>query len=140
MVPLASEPSPTAAHPHEALLRNAYASFARGDLPGFLALCTPDISFRVPGNGLLSGSHSRDAFLAKLGPAMQAVGGSFREEVQSILASEEQGAVVVAQQVQRDGKLHRWNCVHWWTIRGGRLSEFWEFVDDPAAFDAAWHA
>jgi ketosteroid isomerase-like protein len=124
---------------HEAILRDAYLTFAKGDIPGFLALCTPEITFRVPGDGLLGGHHSTEAFLAKLGPAMQAVSGTFREEVIRIAASGDEGVVLAHQQAERDGKVHQWNAVHWWRFRNGKLSEFHEFVDDPAAFERAWH-
>jgi ketosteroid isomerase-like protein len=126
-------------HPNESILRDAYAAFARGDVPAFLALCTPDISFHVPGTGLLGGSHTKDAFLAALGPAMAAVGGSFREEVVRLVANESDGVVHAAQRATRDGVERRWTAVHWWRIRGGKLAEFREFTDDQASFDAAWH-
>lgn len=126
-------------HANETVIRQAYAAFTRGDVPGFLALCTPDITFVVPGDGLLGGRHTKDQFLEKLGPAMQAVAGSFREEIVSLLAGADSGAVWASQQAERDGKTHRWNAVHWWRIREGRLAEFHEFVDDPAAFEKAWH-
>jgi ketosteroid isomerase-like protein len=127
------------AHPNEKLLRDAYAAFARGDVPGFMALCTSDITFRVPGHNLLTGTHARDAFFAALGPAMGAVGGTFREEIVRLVANDTDGCVVAAQQAQRDGVTHRWNAVHMWRITGGKLSEFWEFTDDERAYDAAWH-
>ena len=127
-------------HTNETLLRNAYAAFAKGDVPGFLALCTDHITFHVPGNGLLSGTHTKDGFLGKLGPAMEAVKGSFREEVVRVVAGDSQGAVVAAQGAERDGKAHQWNAVHWWRIENGKLAEFWEYTDDQTAFDAAWHA
>lgn len=124
---------------NETLLRNAYAAFTRGDIPGFLRLCTPDLTFAVPGDGLLAGRHTRDHFLEILGGAMQAVAGSFREEIVSLLAGDDSGAVMARQSAERDGKLHQWNAVHWWRIRDGKLAEFHEFVDDPAAFERAWH-
>jgi ketosteroid isomerase-like protein len=126
-------------HPHETILRSAYAAFAKGDLPAFFELCTPDITFRVPGSGLLGGHHTKDSFVAKLGPAMQAVGGTFREEVTRVATNDDGGAVLTRQQVERDGKLLQWNAVHWWRIRNGKLAEFHEFVDDPDAFERAWH-
>src|SRR5690242_13096692 len=126
-------------HANETILRNAYLAFAKGDIPGFLALCAPDITFRVPGDGLLAGDHARDAFLAKLGPAMQAVAGTFREEVVRIAATDEDGVVLAHQQAERDGKVHRWNAVHWWRFRNGKLASFDEYVDDSAAFERAWH-
>jgi ketosteroid isomerase-like protein len=127
-------------HPNETLLRSAYAAFARGDVAGFFALCTPDIRFYVPGAGLLSGFHSKEEFVAKLGPAMSAVGGSFREEVIRVIASDTDGCVLAAQRATRDGKEHRWNAVHLYRIDRGKLAEFREYTDDEAAFHAAWHA
>jgi ketosteroid isomerase-like protein len=125
-------------HPHETILRRAYLAFAKGDMAAFLELCSPDITFRVPGDGLLGGHHTRETFLAKLGPAMQAVSGTFREEVTHVATSDDGGAVLAQQQAERDGKVHRWNAVHWWRMRDGKLSEFQEFVDDPGAFERAW--
>jgi ketosteroid isomerase-like protein len=124
---------------HETVLRAAYAAFARGDVPGFLALCTPDIRFRIPGDGLLSGHLSRDEFLAKLGGAMAAVGGTFHEEVLGIAVSDDSGVALTAQRAERDGTLHTWSSVHWWRFRDGKLAELHEFIDDAAAFDRAWH-
>ena len=126
-------------HSHETVLRAAYDAFARGDVPGFLGLCTPDIVFNIPGSGLLSGRLSKDTFLVKLGEAMPAVGGTFREEVLGITVSEDAGAVLTAQRAERDGTLHTWHSVHWWRFRDAKLAEFREFVDDAAAFDRAWH-
>ena len=123
---------------NETLLRNAYAAFTKGDVPGFLALCAPNITFTVPGEGLLAGHHTRDEFFAKLGPAMGAVGGTFREEIVRLVAGDRDGVVWVAQQAQRDGKSYRWNAVHWWGITDGKLTSFTEFVDDPKAFETAW--
>lgn len=127
------------AHPNETLLRTAYAAFARGDVAGFFALCTPSITFHVPGDGLLGGRATKDEFLAKLGPAMGAVGGTFREEVVRIVASDTDGCVLAAQRAVRDGAERRWNAVHLYRIENGKLAEFREYTDDQAAFDATWH-
>jgi ketosteroid isomerase-like protein len=126
-------------HPHETVLRAAYDAFGRGDIPGFLAVCTADVTFDIPGDGLLSGHLTKDAFLAKLGPAMQAVAGTFREEVAGMTVSDDAGAVLTAQRAERDGALHTWHSVHWWRFRDGKLAELREFVDDAAAFGRAWH-
>jgi ketosteroid isomerase-like protein len=125
-------------HVNETLLRNAYAAFARGDLTAFEALCQPDFTLRVPGSGLLSGTHTWPGFLAKLGPAMQAVGGSLHEEVVRVAVTDRDGAVFAAQSVDRDGERLSWNVAHWWNIKDGKLAAFHEFVDDPAAFERAW--
>ncbi|HEV3193863.1 MAG TPA: nuclear transport factor 2 family protein [Polyangiaceae bacterium] len=127
------------AHPNAALLRNAYALFAKGDVPGFFALCTPNVRLHIPGKGLLSGSFTASEFVAALGPAMAAVAGSFREEVQRVVADDENGCVLVTQRAERDGKEHRWNAIHLYRIVSGKLDEFREYTDDEVAFEAAWH-
>jgi hypothetical protein len=82
---------------------------------------------------------SKDEFLAKLGAAMPAVGGTLRQEVLGITVSDDAGAALIAQRAERDGALHTWQSVHWWRFRGGKLAALCEFVDDAAAFDRAWH-
>jgi ketosteroid isomerase-like protein len=71
---------------------------------------------------------------------MEALKGSFREEVVRVVAGDSHGAVVAAQRAERDGKAHQWNAVHWWRIDNGKLAEFWEYTDDQTAFEAAWHS
>jgi ketosteroid isomerase-like protein len=126
------------AHPNEELLRSAYRLFAAGDIPGFLSLCTPDITFRIPGSNPLSGQHARDAFLGALGPAMERTNRTFRETVLHLAANDSDGFVLVAQQLERDGQLLRWNSVHRWSFQGGKLASFWEFTDDEKTYDLAW--
>jgi ketosteroid isomerase-like protein len=125
-------------HPNETLLRNAYALFAKGDVAGFLALCTPDIRFRVPGTNALSGEHGTSEFLAKLGPMMELTGNSFREEIRNLAANDSDGFVLAAQKVERDGRTYAWNAVHHYRFVGGKLASFTEFTDDQATFDRAW--
>ncbi|HZS39996.1 MAG TPA: nuclear transport factor 2 family protein [Polyangia bacterium] len=125
-------------HLHESLLRDAYAAFARGDIPAFIAMCTPDVVFRVPGQNRLSGTHDLNRFLAVLGPAMAATGNSFREEVLALFAGDARGVVVLVQQLERDGRNYRWQCVHEWRIRDGKLAEFVEYTHDETTFNAAW--
>jgi len=125
-------------HPNETLIRQAYALFATGDIPGFTALCTPDLRLRVPGKNALSGEHGWGDFLGRLAPALAAVDHSFREEVQRLAANETDGFALVTQQVTRGGRLYRWNTVHHWGIREGKLASFTEFTDDEATFNAAW--
>lgn len=125
-------------HPNEELLRTAYRLFAAGDVPGFLGLCTPDVTFKVPGANPLSGQHGRDAFLGLLGPAMARVNHTFRETVVHLAASDCDGFVLAAQQLERDGQILRWNAIHRWGFQGGKLASFWEFTDDEKTFDRAW--
>lgn len=126
-------------HANVKVLRDAYAAFAGGDIAVFLGFCTPEITFEFPGAGVLAGRHTKAEFLAKLGPAMEAVANTLHEEPLHFHAGDEHGFVVVAQRAERDGTQRAWTCVHWWRIRGGRLAEFHELIDDPIAYEATWH-
>ena len=123
---------------NETLIRDIYAAFQRGDIPAFLGMLAPGFTLDVPGTGMLSGKQSLDTFMGRLGPAMEVIRGSFREDPISIIGSGDEVAALMAHQAERDGKLYRWRTVQWWRIVDGKASEFTELVDDYAAFEAVW--
>lgn len=128
-----------AAHPNETLLRNAYAAFAQGDIEGYLAVCTDDFTFNVPGTTKVSGSFKgRDRFLQMLGTVMRLSGGAFEETVHDVLANDAHGVVLAVHRLSRDGAPKQYRTAHIYNIRDGRLVECWEQPQDPAAFADAW--
>ena len=90
------------AHPLEAIIREAYAAFGRGDLDGYLRPCTEDFTFNVPGRGAIAGTYRGKEGLDELArKAIETTGGSFHEEVEDVLANDHH-AVVLAR--------HRFTC------------------------------
>jgi ketosteroid isomerase-like protein len=127
------------AHPHEDLLRRAYADFARGDLDGYLRACTKSITFRVPGRSRLGGTYTRERFGPDLiGMVMEATGGTFRETVLDVIANDTRGVVLAHHEFERNGRTHGYNTAHFYRIDNGRLASFEEYPEDLYAFDAAW--
>ena len=127
------------AHPNEELLRTAYATFARGDVEGYLAVCTDDFTFNVPGQNQMAGSYKgRDEFLRLIGKVMELSGGAFQEEVHDVLANEEHGVVLALHRFEREGKPHEYRTAHVYHIRDGKLAECWEQPQDQQLFDDAW--
>ena len=127
------------AHPHEDLLRRAYADFARGDLAAFLNVCTDTITFRVPGRSVVAGGYARDQFAAGLiAKVMEASGGTFRETVLDIIANDTRGVVLAHHEFERDGRTRGYKTAHVYRIEDGRLASFEEYPEDLYAFDAAW--
>lgn len=127
------------AHPNETLLRKAYADFGKGDIEAFLAVCTDDFTFNVPGRSQVSGSfRGREEFLRMLGTVMQAAGGAFEETVHDVLANDEHGVVLATHRFTRDGTAREYNAAHVYHIKGGKLTECWEQPQDQAAFEDAW--
>jgi uncharacterized protein len=126
-------------HPNEQLLRQAYADFARGDLDAYLAVCTPDVTFRVPGNNAFAGTYTRDQFVTPfISNVIAATGGTFRETVLDVLANDTTGVVLLRHEFDRSGRHHAYDTVHVYTIEHGKLASFQEYPDDLYAFDAAW--
>ncbi len=127
------------AHPHEEMLRGAYGAFARGDLAGYLKVCTASITFRVPGQSCVAGTFTRDEFAPKMIAAvMEASGGTFRETVLDVVANDTRGVVLARHEFERKGRTQSYNTAHVYRIEGGRLASFEEYPEDLYAFDAAW--
>jgi ketosteroid isomerase-like protein len=126
-------------HPNEALLRKAYADFARGDLEAYLSVCVDDFTFSVPGQNKMTGSYKgREQFFQLAGKVMELTGGAFEEEVHDVLANDEHGVVLAIHRFNRDGGAKEYRTAHIYEIRDGKLVECWEQPQDPAALDDAW--
>src|SRR5215831_930856 len=84
-----AEEGPLMAHALESTIREAYAAFGRGDVDGYLQACTEDFSFNVPGRGAIAGAWLGKEGLYELARmAMEVTEGSFREEVEDVLAND----------------------------------------------------
>ena len=68
----------SASHPSEDRLRDLYATFAKGDLPGWLAGCTDDVTFTVPGDTTVSGTFTRDQFTDWIAGVLGQTGGTIK--------------------------------------------------------------
>lgn len=127
------------AHPHEEMLRRAYADFARGDLAAYLNACTDAIVFRVPGRSIVAGTYDKGQFGADLiAKVMEATGGTFRETVVDVVANDTRGVVLARHEFERNGRTRGYNTAHIYRIENGRLAAFEEYPEDLYAFDAAW--
>ena len=127
------------AHPNEELLRNAYATFAGGDMEGYLKDCTEDFTFHVPGCNQVSGSYrGKDEFRRLIGIVMKVTEGAFQEEVHDVLANDKHGVVLALHRFKRDGEPKEYRTAHVYHIRGGKLAECWEQPQDQQIFDDAW--
>ena len=128
-------------HPLETLIREAYAAFGRGDVDGYLEACTETFEFHVPGNGAIAGTYAaRDGIYALAGRAMTITGGTFREDVEDVLANDEHAVVLARHRFTREGQSKDYRTAHVYEINGGKLARCFEQPRDPAAFADAWGA
>jgi ketosteroid isomerase-like protein len=134
----AKERRATVTHPNEEMLKKMYACLNAGDLEGFLAGCTDDATFVIPGNTSVSGTFTRSTFIDLLTPVVDQSRGWFLEQVLAVAANDEHGIVQVFQRFKRDGQLRHYRTSHIITFRDGRIATWEEHPGSMAEFEAAW--
>ena len=128
------------AHPNEAVLRDLYAKFGAGEIEAFLAGCTDDITFTVPGEAAVSGKYEKATFGDLLAPVMERSGGTFREDVEHVVANDDRGVLLLVHSFTRDGAPRTYRTAHLVDFRDGKLSRWEESPGSMAEFEAAWGA
>src|SRR5437762_2601450 len=111
-------------HPNETRLRELYATFATGNLPGFLEGCTEDVTFTAPGNTPGSGTFTKAEFTGWIVGVLGPTGGSFREDVLDVFANDDHGLVLLRHEFDRDGKHHEYRTAHICELRDGKISKW----------------
>jgi ketosteroid isomerase-like protein len=126
------------AHSNEDHLRDLYATFAQGDLQGFLAGCADDVTFTVPGNTLGSGTFTKTTFVEWISAVMGQTGGTFEEHVLDVFANDEHGILMLHHEFDRDGQHREYLTAHAVKLVDGRISTWEERPGSLAEFEAAW--
>lgn len=126
------------AHSNELKLRELYVKFAQGDIDGFLAGCTEDVTFKVPGGAAVSGSFTKATFMAMLAPVMERSGGTFREDVLDVFANDEHGVLLLRHRFERDGQPREYRTAHIVELAGGAIASWIEHPGSMSEFEEAW--
>jgi len=127
-----------AEHPNVATIRNAYATFAAGDLAAALKDLTPDAVFHFTGEGPNSGDHKGvEDITAALVKNFELTGGTQVLDVKNIFADEYRGVVVCRETATRtDGATLDIDEVHVLALDGeGRITDLWDLPSDPKLHD-----
>jgi ketosteroid isomerase-like protein len=124
-------------HPNEVHLRELYAKFSTGDLAGFLAGCTDDVTFTVPGTTLVSGVFTKETFVPWISSVMAASAGTFREEVLDVFANDQHGVLLLRHEFDRGGK-REYRTAHICALSNGKIARWTEHPGSQAEFEAAW--
>ena len=127
------------AHPLEAILREAYAAFGRGDVDGYLQPCAAEFIFSVPGTSALSGDyHGRKGLYDLAARAMTITAGKFQEVVEDVLANDHHAVVLARHSFTREGAAYEYRTAHVYDVQDGKLARCYEQPRDPVAFENAW--
>lgn len=127
-------------HPNVENMRRAYTAFMNGDMDTVSALFDDGITWHIGGNSPLSGDFvgKQDVFahFQRLGELTK---GSRTFDIHTILADDEHAAVLVDATLEHPSP-YRGREVHVWHLRDGLATEFWDFFQDQAVFDASLNA
>ena len=134
-----SEMTETAAKANAALIKSAYDAFSRGDIPDAMAAFAQDIFWHVPGRGPLSRDYRGHAeVLGFFGHFMELSRGTFRLQVDDVLAKGERVVVLCTESAQRGGRSWSAPQVHVWTVKDCKATVFWEYEGDQQGDDEFW--
>ena len=131
----------TAANANAALIKNAYDAFSRGDIPGAMAIFADDILWHVPGRGPLSHDYRGQAeVLGFFGHFTELSHGTFRLQIDEVLAKGERVVVLCTESAERAGRSWSAPQVHVWTVKNGKATAFREYEGDEQGDDEFWSA
>jgi len=127
------------AEANAAMIRNAYDAFSRGDIESVFAALDQNIRWHVPGRGPLSRDYrGHDEVRAFFEHFMSLSGGTFRIQVDDVLANKDRVVVLCTETAQRGGRTWSSPQVHLWTVRDGHALAFWEYEGDQQGEDEFW--
>ncbi len=125
-----------AEHPNAQLARNVYEATDIETLAGFYA---ENMVWHWPGTGPLCGDYKgRDAVLAAFARIQELCGRTFRIEVHDVMANDEHAVALTRWTASRRGKQLNLINTDVYHIKGGKVVEFWSFVEDQRADAEFW--
>ena len=129
----------TAAHTNAVLIRRSYDAFTRGDIATVLAMLAEDILWHVPGRGPLSRDYrGRDQVSGFFARFTELSDGTFRIQVEDVLANRERVVVLCTESARRGGRCWSSPQVHVWTVKNGRATVFCQYQGDQQTEDEFW--
>jgi ketosteroid isomerase-like protein len=125
-----------AEHPNVARIRDGYAAFAKGDFETLNDLFAEDVRWHEGGRNQLAGDYrGRDAVYGMFGRLMELTEGSFRVDVQALLADDDHGVALVNETASRGGRHAETFNAHIFRMHDGMVVEFWDAATDQYTFD-----
>ena len=123
-----------------AIMRRGYEAFNRGDMDTLTELFDDSAVWHLPGRTPMANDYQgREAILAYFGRLGQETGGTFRAELEHLLADDDDRVVGIQRSTaERDGKqLNVGNCIVF-QLKDGRITDGREHFHDLYAWDAFW--
>jgi ketosteroid isomerase-like protein len=122
------------------IMRRAYEAFNSADINTLTELFDESMVWHLPGRSRFADDYQgREATLAYFGQLGQETGGTFRAQLQHLLADDEDRVVGIQRSTgERDGKhLDVVNCIVF-ELKDGRVTDGREHFHDLYAWDEFW--
>jgi ketosteroid isomerase-like protein len=123
-----------------AIMRRAYEAFNTGDINTLTEIFDASVVWHLPGRSSMANDYQgRDATLAYFGQLAQETGGTFRAELEHVLADDDDRVVGIQRsRAERSGKhLDVGNCIVF-QLKDGRVTDGREHFNDLYAWDEFW--
>ena len=128
------------AHPHEDLVREAFAASGRGDIDALRnQYFAADMCLHYPGRSPLAGDYDGIAqVLGFFGLASELSGGTFRTELHDVVANDEHAVALFTARAGRADRRLEDRIVEVMHIRDRKATEVWIYPADLYASDEFW--
>jgi hypothetical protein len=123
-----------------AIMRRAYEAFNAGDIKTLTEIFDESAVWHLPGRSSMANDYQgRDATLAYFGQLAQETGGTFRAELERLLADDDDRVVGIHRSTaDREGKhLDVGDCIVF-QLKDGRITDGREHFHDLYAWDVLW--
>ena len=123
-----------------AIMRRAYEAFNRGDMDTLIDLFDESVVWHLPGRSSMADDYQgREAILAYFGQLGQETEGTFRAQLERLLADDDDRVVGIQRSTaDRNGKhLDVGNCIVF-QLKDGRIIDGREHFHDLYAWDEFW--
>jgi uncharacterized protein len=121
-------------------MRRAYEAFNTGDINTLTELFDESAVWHLPGRSSMANDYQgREATLAYFGQLAQETGGTFRAELERLLADDDDRVVGIhSSRAERNGKhLDVGDCIVF-QLKDGRITDGREHFHDLYAWDEFW--
>ncbi len=125
-------------HPNAELVERLFGAFGRDSLAVARAFA-PDAVWRVTGSNAMTGEYrGRDAILEFLRQTGALTNGTYRVELQYVVADDERAVAVYRARGERENRTIDIDQALFCVVRDGKLAEITAVPFDAAAFNAFW--
>jgi uncharacterized protein len=124
-------------HPNEAIVREGYDAFVRGDIEAVANFLDPDVLWHVEGTSPLAGTYKgHDELRAFFFRVVEMTGGTVTIAARDIIANDDNVIVLTTMKAKRDDKELDDDGVAVFRIRDGKAVEVWNFAEHQGALDS----